>query len=153
MTESISIMTTSAHDCHQPKVEKMPGHWLLARMGKRVVRPGGVELTRRMLEQLAISSTDDVVEFAPGLGITAHMAWAQNPKSYIAVERNPEAAAVVMQQLCKANQKCVWGTAEETGLPDRSATVVYGEAMLSMQPSSTNQPRDKEAGSLLKTSG
>ena len=22
--------------------EKMPGHWLLARLGKRVLRPGGV---------------------------------------------------------------------------------------------------------------
>ena len=33
---------------------KMPGHWVLARMGKRVLRPGGLELTRRMLESLDI---------------------------------------------------------------------------------------------------
>ena len=31
------------------KTEKMPGHWVLARLGKRVLRPGGMELTRRML--------------------------------------------------------------------------------------------------------
>lgn len=32
-------------------VRKMPGHWLLARLGKRVLRPrpGGLELTRRLL--------------------------------------------------------------------------------------------------------
>jgi len=31
---------------------KMPGHWLLSRLGKRVLRPGGLELTRQMLEIL-----------------------------------------------------------------------------------------------------
>ena len=28
------------------KTEKMPGHWVLARLGKRVLRPGGMELTK-----------------------------------------------------------------------------------------------------------
>ena len=36
-----------------PSVEKMPGHWLLASLGKRVLRPGGLELTCRLLEELA----------------------------------------------------------------------------------------------------
>jgi hypothetical protein len=26
-------------------VSRIPGHWLLARLGKRVLRPGGLELT------------------------------------------------------------------------------------------------------------
>ncbi len=30
----------------------MPGHWLLARLGKRVLRPGGLELTRHLVESL-----------------------------------------------------------------------------------------------------
>src|SRR5215208_2548433 len=55
------------------KTEKMPGHWVLARMGKRVLRPGGMELTRRMLDALRISESDDVVEFAPGMGVTARV--------------------------------------------------------------------------------
>ena len=38
---------------------KMPGHWLLARLGKRVLRPGGRELTRQMLNGLSIKSSDD----------------------------------------------------------------------------------------------
>ena len=33
------------------KTEKAPGHWVLARTGKRVLRPGGMELTRRLLEE------------------------------------------------------------------------------------------------------
>jgi hypothetical protein len=42
-------------------------------MGKRVQRPGGLELTHRLLGELAITSHDSVVEFAPGLGVKARM--------------------------------------------------------------------------------
>ena len=51
----------------------MPGHWRSAKMGKRVLRPGGLELTRAMLERLNIQPRDSVIEFAPGLGVTARM--------------------------------------------------------------------------------
>ena len=67
---------------------KMPGHWLLARLGKRVLRPGGRELTRQMLDGLDIQPSDDVVEFAPGLGFTAQLTLNQKPASYTAVERD-----------------------------------------------------------------
>src|SRR4029450_1142048 len=43
------------------KTEKMPGHWVLARLGKNVLRPGGMQLTRRMLDALRIQHADDVV--------------------------------------------------------------------------------------------
>src|SRR5690606_4633747 len=56
------------------EARRMPGHWLLARLGKRVLRPGGIELTRTLIEALDVGPRDDVVEFAPGLGITARMA-------------------------------------------------------------------------------
>ena len=111
----------------------MPGHWLLARMGKRVLRPGGLELTQKLLTELAIGANDDVVEFAPGLGVTARLTLLRQPPSYTAIERDRDAAATVEQYVAGPNQHCVLGTAEETGLPDASATVVYGEAMLSMQ--------------------
>ena len=52
-------------------VSRMPGHWLLARLGKRVLRPGGSEPTRALLDGLAIGPADKEVEFAPGLGVTA----------------------------------------------------------------------------------
>jgi len=40
----------------------MPGHWLLARMGKRVLRPGGIQLARQMLDALQISSSDTIMK-------------------------------------------------------------------------------------------
>jgi hypothetical protein len=69
------------------------------------------------------------------------------------VERDRDAAAAVARYLNKANQTCVLGTAEETGLPDQSATVVYGEAMLSMQPTTTKLRIVREAARLLKPGG
>lgn len=45
------------------------------------------------------------------------------------------------------------GTAERTGLPDASASVIYGEAMLSMQPASTKSQIVAEAARLLTPRG
>jgi hypothetical protein len=115
-----------------------------------VLRPGGLELTRWLLEKLAISAADDVVEFAPGLGVTTRLALAHKPHSYTVVERDPDAAATVASCLHGASQKCVLGSAEETDLVDQSATVVFGEAMLSMQPTSTKFRIVNEAVRLLK---
>jgi SAM-dependent methyltransferase len=146
-------MIAQAEIIREPAVEKMPGHWLLARMGKRVLRPGGLELTRQLLRELAIRENDDVVEFAPGLGVTARMTLASRPQSYTAVERDREAAKTVKGYLAGSSHQCVVGTAEETGLPAASASVVYGEAMLSMQPDSTKRRIIAEAARLLKPEG
>jgi SAM-dependent methyltransferase len=138
---------------HMPPVEKMPGHWLLAKLGKRVLRPGGLELTHRLLSELAVTAEDYVVEFAPGLGITARMTLARSPKSYIAVERDTAAAATVAADLVGPDQRCIFGTAETTGLPDATASVVYGEAMLSMQPAAAKAKIIAEAARLLRPGG
>ncbi len=131
-------------------VEKMPGHWLLAKMGKRVLRPGGLELTRQLLRELAIGEHDDVVEFAPGLGVTAQMTLGRRPRSYTAIERDRDAADAVNRFLSGSNQRCIIGSAEQTHLPDACATVVYGEAMLSMQLSGVKSRIVAEAARLLK---
>ena len=132
---------------------KMPGHWLLARLGKRVLRPGGRELTQQMLNGLHIESSDDVVEFAPGLGFTAQLTLNQKPASYTAVERDEAAAAAVRQYLTRNNQTCLIGRAEKTGLSDATATVIYGEAMLTMQTPSKKQQIVQEASRLIKPGG
>ena len=52
---------------------RLQGHWLLAKMGKRVLRPGGMELTRRILEQAKPAPADRIVELGPGVGKTAEL--------------------------------------------------------------------------------
>lgn len=137
----------------EPSVQKMPGHWLLAKLGKRVLRPGGLQLTRQLLDDLDIQADDHVVEFAPGLGITANLALARKPASYVAVELDPNAADTVRHYLTAPEHRCVTASAEETGLASASATVVYGEAMLSMQPATTKERIVREAARLLRPGG
>src|SRR6185369_16075032 len=147
---NVLTMTTPGANFSQ---QKMPGHWLMARLGKRVLRPGGVELTRRMIAGLTIVSADDVIEFAPGLGITAQLTLKRRPASYTAVERDPAAAAIVSSYLNGSTQKCVTGSADQTGLRGEVATVVYGEAMLTMQTSDMKRRIVREARRLLKRNG
>lgn len=135
------------------KTNKMPGHWVLARLGKRVLRPGGMQLTRQMLGALVIQNRDEVVEFAPGMGITARLTLRQGPASYTAVERDQAAAKIVATYLTGERQQCVVGNASDTGLPDQSATVVYGEAMLTMQTEEIKRQIVREAYRLLKSGG
>ena len=132
---------------------KMPAHWLLAQMGKRVLRPGGIELTRRMLDALAITSSDDVVEFAPGMGATAKLTLQRAPNSYTAIERDEAAAHHVRGFLSAPQHRCVLGNAQTTGLPAQSVSVVYGEAMLTMQPPATKDQIVGEAARLLRSGG
>ncbi len=132
---------------------RMPGHWLLAQMGKRVLRPGGLELTHEMLARLDIGASDDVVEFAPGLGLTARAALERNPASYIGVERDENAARQVRRYLNGPARQCLVGKAEATGLPVGTASVVFGEAMLSMQTAAHKGAIVAEAARLLKPGG
>lgn len=132
---------------------KMPGHWLLARLGKQVLRPGGLELTDRMLESLDVRPLDAVVEFAPGLGVTTQLTLRRRPASYTAIERDEAAAERVRSFLVDPDQRCLVGSADATGLPAESATVVYGEAMLTMQTPAAKLSIVREAGRLLKPGG
>ena len=135
------------------RIEKMQGHWALARAGKRVLRPGGLALTRRMIEALTISSADRVVEFAPGLGVTARMVLRNKPQAYWGVERDPVAASRLEVRLSGGNVKIFQAQAEHTGLPDACASVVYGEAMLSMQGPEQKKHIFSEARRLLAVGG
>lgn len=136
------------------KSGRMPGHWLLARLGKRVLRPGGLELTKALLSDLAISSADDVVELAPGLGVTARLLLEKGPRSYRGIERDADAARWTLRQLPMGQVVDVRvGAAEQTGLADSAASVVIGEAMLTMNPQPHKERIVAEAFRLLRPSG
>lgn len=156
----IGAMTLSSESEPQPAlpgegapVERMPGHWVLAQLGKRVLRPGGIKMTRQLLEALHIGPADDVVEFAPGLGATARLTLKAQPASYTAVERDVAASRRVQRYLHGPGQDCIVGTAENTGLNGGCASVVYGEAMLTMQTLEQKRRIVAEAARLLRSGG
>jgi len=120
------------------KTDMEQGHWVLAKLGKRVLRPGGLELTRLMLDEMDINKADDVVEFAPGLGQTARLTVTHQPHSYTAIELNKAAAERgdfkeaerIWTELAKAgdakaqyNLAIIHYYGEETGLPTDDSEV------------------------------
>ena len=129
------------------------GHWILAKMGKRVLRPGGKELSMKMIEGLNISPNDDVVEFAPGLGFTAGITLSKNPKSYTGVELNEEAAGILKNRLKGKDFKIIIGNAAESTLESNSVDKVYGEAMLTMHADHRKSEIIREAYRILKPGG
>ena len=135
-------------------VSRMPGHWLLARAGKRVLRPGGVEMTRRMLAELHIGASDRILEFAPGLGDTAARLAEYDPFSYTGVDRDPAATRQLRDRFAARDwMRFVQGSAEQTVEPSESATVVIAEAMLSMHSAEVKQQIVAEAARLLAPGG
>lgn len=143
----------AAHPAATAHPDKQPGHWLLASLGKRILRPGGIELTRQLLLRLSLTAADDVVEFAPGMGATARLTLARQPRSYVGVDRDACVVRQLGQELGQSSVRFVPASAEATGLEAGCASVVYGEAMLSMQTPEQKRRIIAEAFRLLKPGG
>lgn len=133
--------------------DEMPGHWLLASMGKRVLRPGGLELSEWMVANLSINEKDDVVEFAPGLGRTAEITLKSHPRTYTGIEKSEDAATIAASVIQGPNYTVKIGDAMATGLPDEHASKAYGEAFLTMQSSRVKAQILKEVARILKPGG
>lgn len=141
------------HSAANEKLNTEQGHWLLAKMGKKVLRPGGKELTLQLMEALSIGAADDVVEFAPGIGYTADITLAKQPRSYRGVELNEEAAAMLRRKINGPDREIVVGNACCCPLDSGSADKVYGEAMLTMQADHRKAEIIREAHRLLRPGG
>ena len=135
------------------KFNEHQGHWMLAKLGKRVLRPGGRELTEKLIAGLQITPEDDIVEFAPGLGFTANIACGYRPKSYTGVDLNEEAATIARKRIKYDKAKIINANAAQSTLPDAYANKVYGEAMLTMQPLEQKKAIIAEAFRILKSGG
>lgn len=132
--------------------EDLPGHWLLARLGKRVLRPGGLALTTRLLAAAQIPGAD-VVELGPGLGRTARDIVGAHPRSYVGVDDTAAATEAVREVVAPVEGRVVVADAAQTGLPDGSADVVVGEAMLTMQGDKAKRAIVAEAFRVLRPGG
>ncbi|MBS1764099.1 MAG: methyltransferase domain-containing protein [Bacteroidetes bacterium] len=133
--------------------EKAQGHWILARMGKKVLRPGGKELTQKLVSELHITDKDDVVEFAPGLGYTATLALKGHPHSYTGVDADEDAVVMLKQKVKGDNVRFMLGNANHTELSDNSKDKVWGEAMLTMHADHRKAEIIREAYRILKKGG
>lgn len=128
------------------------GHWVLARAGKRVLRPGGLKLTKQMLTAADMQGKQ-IIEFAPGLGRTAQLIVTEGAAYYVGVDRDPAAVARVEAIVKPSGGTVINAKAQDTGLSGESAEVVVGEAMLTMQGEKAKAEIVAEALRLLKPGG
>ncbi|WP_019875931.1 class I SAM-dependent methyltransferase [Sporichthya polymorpha] len=131
----------------------MPAHWLLAQMGKTVMRPGGGDVSDVMLRGLGIGPEDDVVDLAPGLGTTVRRVEALRPRSFHGLDRTEVEAERSRRQVSAVPYTCVVAHPSDTGLPTGSASVLYGEACLSLETNSSKAAILTEAARLLRPGG
>lgn len=127
--------------------------WVLSNVGKKVLRPGGREMTMKLLDGLNINSSDQVVEFAPGIGFTAEQVLKRHPKSYTGIEINEEAGARLQQIIQGDNSKIIIEHAAKAGMENGSVDKVLGEAMLTMHVDNRKSEIIAEAARLLKKGG
>ena len=94
-------------------------------MGKRILRPGGGELTQKSIDALGVQHNDDVLEFAPGFNHTATLTLKRNPATYAGIELSDEAAAILKKSIHGNGRKIIIADAAELrqpGLPRVSRT-------------------------------
>ncbi|GAB1415469.1 class I SAM-dependent methyltransferase [Paludibacter sp.] len=132
---------------------KAQGHWILANMGKKVLRPGGKKLTQLLLSKINITQNDDIVEFAPGMGFTAALALKSKPKSYVGIDADEEVVINLRNKIKYDNARFILRKANETGLESESKDKVYGEAMLTMHSNPRKSEIIREAYRILKKGG
>jgi SAM-dependent methyltransferase len=112
-----------------------------------------MELTRWMISRLAPTDSDEIVELAPGIGATAREILAHKPRKYTGVDLDPGVIKRLSGLLAGPERSFVRASAQDTGLPDASATVVVGEAFLTMQTPRIKQAILAEVARLLRPGG
>lgn len=137
-------------------LEQAASHYLLAAIGKKVLRPGGKELTNKLIEGIKIEPKDRIVEFAPGQGYTTNSVLQKHPQSYIGIDLDLDHVENLKKKITPVNGtaiKIIQGDCEATGLPDASEDKIFGEAMLSMHADQRKTRIIKEASRILKSGG
>lgn len=138
---------------NKKSIAKTESYDLLSRIGKKVLRPGGLKLTQKLIQLLDIQQLDEVVEFAPGLGFTAAITLSKSPKSYTGIERDEHSVKSLKKKFTSANCTFINANVASSGLPDGFANKVYGEAMLTMHADHRKMEIIAEAHRILKPNG
>jgi ubiquinone/menaquinone biosynthesis C-methylase UbiE len=129
------------------------GFWVLSKLGKKVLRPGGKELTKKIIDELFIQPNYKLVEFAPGKGLTTAMLLQEKPKEYFGIDIEAETIVKLQKKFSLPNSHFIQSSASETKLESQFSDVVIGEAMLTMNADHRKAEIIAEAFRLLKPGG
>lgn len=138
-------------------IEKMAGHVFLAKMGKKLLRPGGRKATEQLFDLAGLESGQRLCEIATNRAVTAielatrfgvHVAGVDSSADFLAVAR--ESIAVHRLENCISLH-----VSEGHHLPfdDGSFDAVTAEAVITMLPPKQKLAILREAARVLRTGG
>lgn len=128
-------------------------HILLSEMGKKSLKPGGMDFARRWIDAIGISTRDAVLELTPGAGTNTRLILGKKPAHYCGLHQKGKIPTRFSRFLTKRNYRSVEGYVQKTGLLNESFDVVVSESILSNHRKSLKMPIIQEANRVLKPSG
>lgn len=134
---------------------KLKAHEVLSTVGKKVLRPGGKELTQKLIAALEINEQDDVVEIAPGMGYTARMCISCCPKTYTGIDCDCKTIHHLRGSIESEaiNIHFIEGKGDQTTIENNTKDRVYGEAIMTMHADQAKKRFIRETHRILKPGG
>lgn len=112
------------------------GHVFLARMGKTMLRSGGIDTTQWLLSQTHINSHTNILEVACNMGTTMIKLAGKFGCRVTGIDLDENALAHARENIYSHNLQdkitLVHANAEKLPFPDNSFDVIINEAMLTM---------------------
>ncbi len=138
-------------------MKRIPGHELLARLGKKRLRPGGVEATSWLLEKGGFSPEKNVLEVACNMGTTLIEVANRYGCSITGVDMSDEALEKAKANVRAANLedniKLLKADAKSLPFEDETFDIVINEAMLTMLSNRDKEKALREYYRVLKKGG
>ncbi|PNW49211.1 UNVERIFIED_CONTAM: methyltransferase [Euhalothece sp. KZN 001] len=114
-----------------------PGHEVLAKAGKTVLRPGGLEATRQLLHWAEFQPGEMVLELAASFGKSAIWLAKQYGVQVVGIERNSESVRIAQENIRKAGLEgqveVREGNIFKLSEINETFDYVFAEAILTMQ--------------------
>ena len=138
-------------------IEQMPGHVFLAKMGKKLLRPGGREATEQMFALARLNPGERVCEIATNRAITAIELSQRYGVEVDGVDASSEFLVIAEQNVSDQGLqdriRLHLGKGHELLFEDGTFDAVVAEAVITMLPPQQKSETFKEAARVLKPGG
>lgn len=114
------------------------GHTLLARLGKKRLRPGGIEATNWLLSHINFETSPKILEVACNMGTNMIELAKKYGCHIIGLDQNEQALEKAKENIQKNHLEdvlsVICGNALHLPFADNSFDIIINEAMLTMLP-------------------
>ncbi len=138
-------------------MKKIAGHVLLARLGKKRLRPGGIAATNWLIEKANLNEDTKVLEVACNMGTTLIEIAKKYKCNITGIDKDENFLNQAKENIKNANLeskvKLLLGDATKLPFEDETFDVVINEAMLTMLSLKDKEKAVKEYFRVLKKGG